>query len=80
MLEESSDLVIGVVGEAFSGKYFTVFGAPLGLMMEDYEDELPIDLDMRGIFERVTQDLLLTAQDLDGKETRCKVFCRYGFI
>jgi hypothetical protein len=50
VLEEQSDMVIGVVGEAFSGKYFTVFGAPLGLMMEDYEDELPIDLDMRGIF------------------------------
>ena len=39
-----------------------------------------IDFDMRGVLERMTDDLVETAQALDGKETRCKAYCRYGYI
>lgn len=39
-----------------------------------------IDFDMRGALERVADDLVETAKDLDGKETRCRVSCRYGYI
>lgn len=39
-----------------------------------------VDFDMRGVLERMTDDLVKTAQALDGKETRCKVYHRYGYI
>jgi hypothetical protein len=39
-----------------------------------------IDFDMRGILERTADELLSTAKELDGKETRCRVFCRFGYI
>lgn len=35
---------------------------------------------MRGILERTADELLSTAKELDGKETRCRVFCRFGYI
>jgi hypothetical protein len=35
---------------------------------------------MRGVLERTADELLETAKELDGKETRCKVFCRFGYI
>jgi len=55
--ETDSDLVIGVVGESFSGKFFTVFGAPLGQL--ELTDESTIDaFDMRGILERTADELL----------------------
>ena len=59
VFDQFSDLVIGVVGEAFSGKFFTVFGAPLSNVMD--ADSSVIDFDMRGIFERIADDLLQTA-------------------
>ena len=77
--ESDADLVIGVVGEAFSGKFFTVFGAPLG-QLEVTDATTVIDFDMRGILERTADELLTTAKELDGKETRCKVFCRFGYV
>ena len=73
--EADSDLVIGVVGEAFSGKFFTFFG---GACLE--ENDSLVDLDMRGVLERTAEDLLETAREMDGKETRCKVLCRYGYV
>ena len=72
--DSDSDLVVGVVGEAFSGKFFTFFGAPLEQVEENS------DLDMRGALERTTEDLLATARELDGKEIRCKVLFRYGYV
>lgn len=60
--------MIGVVGEAFSGKFFTVFG---GAETEG---------DMRGALERTAEELLETAKELDGKETRCKVLARFGYV
>jgi hypothetical protein len=77
--EADSDLVIGIVGESFSGKFFTMFGAPLGQLELANESTL-IDFDMRGVLERTADELLETAKELDGKETRCKVFCRFGYI
>lgn len=73
MYESESDLVIGVVGEAFSGKFFTFFGAPLNSLEEE-------GVDMRGALERTTEDLIETAKEMDGKETRCKVLARYGYV
>jgi len=35
---------------------------------------------MRGILERTADEILSTAKELDGKETRCKVFFRFGYI
>jgi hypothetical protein len=49
--ERDSDLVIAVVGEAFSGKHYTIFGSGN-----------TIGLDMRGALERVTDELLDTAK------------------
>ena len=71
--EASSDLVVGIVGEAFSGKFYTLFGAPLSERTSDM-------VDMRGVLERITDDLLQTAEGMDGKEVRTKVFVRYGYL
>jgi hypothetical protein len=37
-------------------------------------------MEMRGVLHRLTDDLLYTAGELDGNETRVKVFVRYGLI
>lgn len=73
--ERSSDLVVGIVGEAFSGKFFTMFG---GSQVQPSDSS--VDFDMRGVLERTAEDLLHTAATMDGKEVRCKVLCRFGYI
>ena len=35
ILEERSDLVIGIVGEQSSGKFFTLFGVPFNTQLAD---------------------------------------------
>ena len=37
MLEDRSDLVIGIVGEADSGKFFTLFGIPFNTQLYDLD-------------------------------------------
>jgi ABC-type dipeptide/oligopeptide/nickel transport system ATPase component len=55
--EADSDLVIGVVGESFSGKFFTVFGATPG-QLELTDESTILDFDMSGILERTADELL----------------------
>ena len=37
VLEERSDYVIGLVGEASSGKFFTLFGMPFNTQLRDLD-------------------------------------------
>jgi len=55
--ETDSDLGLGVVREAFYGKFFTVFGAPLGQLVLTDESTI-VDFAMSGILERTADELL----------------------
>lgn len=57
------------MGEAFSGKHYTLFGS--GQVH---------GIDLRGILERVADELLSTARETDGKDQLTKVHVRLGYI